>query len=183
MKRKLLPVASLVVALVLGMGIVPAGAYFTDSDAANGGIEVTVKPSTEIYEYVNDGVKEVTIKSNDDSKIDVFVRAGALTSLGLKEPIAGTNWTGPDGADWLGPDGYGWYYYSEPLAPGASTESLRVAVEYPKVKGEGDIEGAVLGDNANVIVLYESTPVLYKADGTPYADWKLKANEAPEGGN
>lgn len=37
----------------------------------------------------------------------------------------------------------------------------------------GNIPEEELKDNLtfNVIVIYESTPVMYNEDGTPYADW------------
>ena len=38
----------------------------------------------------------------------------------------------------------------------------------------------VLGRNDqgsfNVVVIYETTPVLYREDGTPYADWSAKVD-------
>ena len=181
MKRKTLLVASLAVALVLGMSIVPAGAYFTDTTTANGGAEVKVKPTTEIEENVdNDGVKHVQIKNADDSTLPVYVRAGVFATVdGGTIAIGGNGWSDSKG-DLT--DGHGWYYYETILDPKQSTNELTVAVDFPVVP-EGSVDSTTAGDTANVIVVYESTPVLYKDDGTPYADWSLKANQAPEGGN
>ena len=32
------------------------------------------------------------------------------------------------------------------------------------------------GTDFNVVVIYESTPVLYDSDGNPYADWTAKVD-------
>ena len=182
MKRKALLVASLVVALVLGMGIIPAGAYFTDSDTANGGVEVTVTPTTDIQEWIKEGVKHVVISNSEEATTAVYVRVGVFTSL--KVDISGTGWSGPVGPNWVGPAGNGWFVYDQILEPGDKTDNeLLVDITFPEVKSDEKPDGAVEGDNANVIVLYESTPVLYDTNGNPYADWSLTANKAPEGGN
>ena len=40
-----------------------------------------------------------------------------------------------------------------------------------------------MGDSFHVAVIYESTPVRYNADGTPYADWDEVLNSVTmEGG-
>ena len=187
MKLKTKLLASLAVALVLGMCIIPAWAYFTASDEANGGIQVTVTPSTDIHEWVRGSEKHVVITNDEDATAAVFVRVGVFTSLETKT-LEGENWAGPTGTDWTGPAGLGWFEYSDAdgliaLEPGQETTEFLVDVEFPTIKSATQPDGtAEVGDNANVIVLYESTPVQYDADGNPYADWSIKAN-ASEGGN
>ncbi|MBR0404836.1 MAG: hypothetical protein IJI68_06490 [Eggerthellaceae bacterium] len=180
MKRKILLAASLAVALVLGMSIVPAGAYFTDTTETNGGVDVTITPSTDIHEWVTQGVKHVVISNDADATSAVYVRAGVFTSVEVD--ISHDGWTGPSNeASWVGPTDLGWFYYDQILQPGESTDSELIVDTLLRKKAEQKPEEGV---NFNVIVMYEATPVLYDADGNPYADWTLTQNEKPaEGGN
>ena len=181
MKRKMLLTASLAVALVLGASIVPAGAYFTDTSEANGGVTVTMTPSTDIHEWVEQGVKHVVISNDKEATSAVYVRAGVFASVDVN--ISGNGWTGPSNdADWVGPKDYGWFYYDQILQPGDSTDNeLTVDTELRK-KAEQKPEK---DENFNVIVMYEATPVLYDENGNPYADWSLTQNiiKPAEGGN
>jgi hypothetical protein len=195
MKRKALLAASLVVALVLGMSIVPAGAYFTDSSEANGGVDVTITPSTDIREWYKEGVKHVVISNDPEATSAVYVRAGVFTTAKVAISSDNNSWTGPSNeSDWVGPTGYGWFYFNKILQPGdfagspdpsnPNGDELTVDITFPTVKSPDKPDGAIEGDNFNVIVMYEATPVLYDADGNPYADWSLKQNVKPaEGGN
>ena len=60
-------------------------------------------------------------------------------------------------------DGYD--YYSGIVAPGASTEEMQIKIDSTGLK-----------QDFNVIVVQECTPVLYDADGNPYADWNAVAD-------
>jgi len=50
---------------------------------------------------------------------------------------------------------------------GGKTSVLSVKIENVP---EADLEN---GTMFNVVVIYESTPVMYREDGTPYADWNV----------
>ena len=64
-----------------------------------------------------------------------------------------------------GSDGY--YYYTPIVNAGETTTILKVLI--------GNVpEDVKEGDEFNVIVIYETTPVQYREDGTPYADWSVK---------
>ena len=66
----------------------------------------------------------------------------------------------------------------------ADGKALNVHINWPPIKSETEPDGAVFRDNFNVIVVYESTPVLYNADGSAYADWSFTLdNGTSEGGN
>ncbi len=57
------------------------------------------------------------------------------------------------------------------MNPGEETPELLVKIkDHPKDEN---------GQEFNVVVIYESTPVRYDENGNPYFDWsqKLKANE------
>ena len=46
------------------------------------------------------------------------------------------------------------------------------------------VEDVKDGSEFNVVVIYETTPVLYDESGKPYADWNAKQEaRAVEGGN
>lgn len=160
MKRKTTLLAALAIASVLGMGIAPAGAYFTDSSTANGGIPIGITPSTDFYEWYENGVKHLTVTNSADASSPVFVRARAYTSL--PTTIAGSGWTAADD---------GWYYYGPAIAPGGTSEDLTVTIQFPTIRSTDEPNGAEIGDNYNIIVVYESTPAIYDAQGNPAPDW------------
>jgi hypothetical protein len=165
MKHKHLALAAVAAALIAAMSIAPAQAYFTDYHRANGMLRIKLEPTTDIDEEYGERTKHVHIHNSAESDVDVYVRARVYSSLPVD--IAGTNWSGPNDE--------GWYEYSEIVPIGKDAEELTVTITFP--------DGATEGDNYNVIVVYESTPVQYKSDGTPYADWSyILDREAAKGG-
>lgn len=134
--------------------------YFTTYATAKGTIELPLSERTEINEDFADWTKSVTISNtapaDDPASMTVFVRARAFA--GSTYPLVYTS----DGSWTLGTDGY--YYYSDPVAPGEVTSKLDVRIT-------GVPEDAADDASFNVVVIYETTPALYRADGTPYADW------------
>lgn len=163
MRRKWIAPAAIAIALAGAVGIAPAWAYFTDSSTATGAMSVNVKPTTDITETYATGVKHVVVANDEDAEGAVFVRAKVFAASSLTIEVSGTSWSSAD-AD-------GWYAYVEALEPGSATEELMVRVGFPAVKSDELPTGAVIGDNYNVVVIYESTPVLFHEDGTAYADW------------
>lgn len=134
--------------------------YFTTYATAKGTIELPLSEQTTIDETVSNMTKSVTITNtapvDDPTSMTVFVRVKAFS--GSTYPLiyeGDASWT-------LGADGY--YYYSEPLAPGEVTSKIDVRIT-------GIPEDAPEDMKFNVVVVYETTPALYRADGTPYADW------------
>ena len=184
MKRGSLLLGILACALVLGMSATPAMAYFTDTNTANGGLNVRVTPSTDIYERYENKTKSITITNAADATTDVFVRVRSDAPAVLEQKITSNGWFEDDG--W-------WYYGSShqaltPLAPGKTTNvngtadenypvTLSVGFTFPKEKRIGDkvvpVEG---GDNLNVVVLYEAVPATYNSSGETAADWDYKWN-------
>lgn len=151
--------AGLGVALVLGLGIGSAGAYFTDWTEANGGLPISVTPTTEVEEDYGAREKHLTVRNNGTAP--VFVRARVYAACDVE--ISGDDWTADENGEW-------WNYGQQvPAAkdgePGATSE-LTVRVTFP--------EDAAESEEYNVVVVYESTPVQYHADGTPFADWSFK---------
>lgn len=154
-------------AFVAMFSIVPAWAYFTDTHEANGTIRIRVEPTTTIEEKYVAGQKTVVIRNLDTSDTPVFVRARVYASDVFTTNISAVNgWR--DGDD-------GWYYYNKPLDVGDDTAPF--VIDIPELLVENPdaiIDDLKVEANYNVIVIYESTPVQHKADGTEFANWDLK---------
>ena len=171
--------------LLLGLALVmlitasvrPAMSYFTTYVTAKGGYAVHISENSQIDELVDDLTKKITL-TNTDARTTEYVRARAITSS--RFPVTytlGTNWVKGTGDDKF-------YYYTEPLAPGAKTEStLDVKIELPKNTKASEVA------NFNVVFVYESVPVIYGADGKPLpyndpATWSQTiTTDKQEGGN
>ena len=65
----------------------------------------------------------------------------------------------------------GYYYYSEPVAPGESSSVLDIKIDSKDTK-----------DSFNVVVVQESTKVLYNEKNEPYADWTQIADTSETAG-
>ena len=142
-------------ALVLMVGITPALAYFTTRVSANGGYTIDLTSTTSIDEEFSDWEKRITVTNTKGEP--VFVRARAYAGSAITLVYSGEGWK-------AGEDG--WYYYDSALSEGQSTETpLCVQIQ--------NIPEAADKASFNVAVVYESTPVQYKADGTAYADWTM----------
>lgn len=156
-KRAGYSIAFLAFVMVLTAGVGRAWAYFTTYASAQGGITIELGNETEIEETFSSWTKHLTITSDAGSE-PVYVRARAYGSGRYPLEYSGTGWQAGD-------DGY--YYYNEILPGGGSTSELLVGI---KDVPDQEIEN---GTMFNVIVIYESTPVMYNEDGTPYADWDV----------
>lgn len=176
MKQKTIRVlAAIAVALAAIACASPAWAYFTDNDQGTGGFTIPIVPDTEIDEPpVVEGQKVIRIRNTGtelegDSEVPVMVRAKVYFGDNAKATVTlGEGWSGP-----TNPTGDGDIYeYSEVVPVDGTTTDLIVKVELPSAASETSPEGAELGDNFRVIVLYEATPYInYDADGTPHAVW------------
>jgi len=101
--------------------------------------------------------KHVSVENTGDYDCFVRVRAFAPSDITLSYQPEDSGWT--DGGD-------GFWYYDQILPAGETTATkLNVSYTFPAT----DSEDAPA--EFNVIVVEECTPVLYKADGTAYADW------------
>lgn len=158
MKRKTLLLAALALVLVLGASIGQSLAYFSTYAEAKGGYVIELGDRTELKEEFSNWTKRVTVVSAEDSE-PVFIRVKAFCSsrYSLSYLDESSRWS-------LGDDGY--YYYSEIVPGGGSTAELQIRI--------GNVPASVKdGDSFNVIVIYESTPVRYREDGSAYADWNV----------
>lgn len=162
LKNKTFWLGAAAVVLAGSLSVQSAMAYFTTYVKAKGGCEITLGSETEIHENVKDMTKE--IKITNTGKTDCYVRVKVFCGSQLDIAYSGAVddkgnalWTKKD-------DGY--WYYKEILKAGGTSEVLEVKISLPE-----DYK-----DSFNVIVVQECTPVQYKADGTPYADWNAKVD-------
>jgi hypothetical protein len=169
-KKKYVALLIVIAALVFSASIGGALAYFSTYTTAMGGYPVALDNNPTPEEWYKDGLKHLTIKNTGDGPI--FVRAKAVVTDGVTpEYQESANWTvnNLSGAD----DGAGYYYYGKALeGKNAETEAEKITSELlikitfptqPKIEGKTKYE---IGDEMNVLVLFESVPAMYKADGT-----------------
>lgn len=150
--------AALAFVLVLGAGAGKAAAYFTSYATTDGTYPVTIKETTKITETFSNWTKHLRITA-DETSGPVYVRARAFHS-----DAYGVEYSDPAEKWEYRSDGF--YYYKDILYAGEQTEELTV-----KITGvPEDIEDPLA---FGVAVIYEATPVRYRADGTPYADWSV----------
>ncbi len=168
MKKNTMILAALAVILTLTAGVSSAWAYFTTYAEAKGGYTLHLGDKTTVSENFSDWTKHVSIASETDSE-PVYIRVKAFcgSEYSLIYSDAAGKWT-------PGEDGY--YYYSDIVNGGGATDVLDVKIENVP-------EGMEDSDSFHVVVIYETTPVRYREDGTPYADWSARLDSGRvEGG-
>lgn len=123
---------------------------------------------TTIDEEIEGGTKVITIRNTGDYDCYVRVRIFADSVIdydALMRNTAGDGWD-------LRDDGY-WYY--EPIlgpkdADGNPTRTESLYIDYADLLPDDFQEG----QEVNIIVVYESTPVIYDSEGNTDADWTNK---------
>ena len=165
--KKNICLAGLALLLVAGLLVETAMAYFTTYKVAEGGVKLNFGyAEMMLSETVNLEAqqKEITVKNAGDAACYVRIKAFAgeenKDDLYYVEPGDAGKW-GPGTSE----DGF--YYYSEIVPANGSTTPIHVGFFLPE--GEEAME-------FNVIIIEESTPVLYDAQGEPYADWDAQAD-------
>lgn len=157
---------SLAALLILTAGIKEAWGYFTTYAEAKGGGRISLGYETEIKEEVSTWTKTVTI-SNKSGSQPVYVRVKAFCGNEFTLDYSGTNWS-------KGAEDY--WYYNGIVYGGAAAEALSVGINNIPADAKE-------GDEFNVVVIYESTPVRYDTAGNPYADWSATLDSGrTEGG-
>lgn len=144
------------IALVGGIRLNGAIAYFTTSVSADGGRVLELGNTTEIEEGFENWTKDIKITNTGD--VECFVRVKVLAGSQFALQISGEGWE--DRGD-------GYWYYKAPVEAGQQTGSLFAKIQIPEEFAE----------DFNVAVVQESTPALYNENGEAYADWELAVNE------
>lgn len=155
MKYKNVLLAAAACMLILSAGAGSTWAYFTTYTEAQGGYAIRLGSQSTVTETLDSWTKHVTV-TNDASSGPVFIRAKAFagSQYELAYSSGGGKWT-------LGADDF--YYYRDIVEAGGSTEVLDIKIDNVPAEVKN-------GDSFDVVVVYESTPVVYK-DGEPAADW------------
>ena len=152
--KKSLCLAAAALTLTAGISAGTAMAYFTTYTEASGGVTLNMGFSETIpKEDFSNWTKHVSVENTGD--YDCYVRVKALAGSKYQD---GLQYSDSDGKWTPGEDGY--YYYSDPIAPGESTSVLDIWIDSKK-----------LDASFNVVVVQESTKVLYNENNEPYADW------------
>lgn len=152
--KKSLCLAAAALTLTAGISAGTAMAYFTTYTEASGGVTLNMGFSETIpKEDFSNWTKHVSVENTGD--YDCYVRVKALAGSKYQD---GLQYSDSDGKWTPGEDGY--YYYSDLIAPGESTSVLNIRID----SKESDA-------SFNVVVVQESTKVLYNENNEPYADW------------
>lgn len=152
--KKSLCLAAAALTLTAGISAGTAMAYFTTYTEASGGVTLNMGFSETIpKEDFSNWTKHVSVENTGD--YDCYVRVKALAGSKYQD---GLQYSDSDGKWTPGEDGY--YYYSDPIAPGESTSVLDIRIDIEKSDA-----------SFNVVVVQESTKVLYNENNEPYADW------------
>ena len=162
LKSKIFWLAMVAVVFVGSVSVPSAMAYFTTYVEAQGGYEITLGDETEIEEDVKDMTKSISIKNTGET--DCYVRVKVFCGSQLNITYSGA--VDGSGNQYWTLDNDGYWYYKDILKTGESSEVLNAKINLPE-----DYE-----DTFNVIVVQECTPVLYKEDGSTYADWNAKVD-------
>ena len=188
MKKRNLVLIALVFALIICATIQPAMAYFTTYVRAKGGHTVTLGDTTTITEEFSGWTKRVAITNKEGSE-PVFIRAKVFYEGPYTLAVKGDGWTEKQTDEY--------YYYGQSagqltvLNEKETTTKLNVEIQgVPSEKlSDGSPNPAFQqlkdGESFSVVVVYESTPVRYNANGTTFADWKAQIVEvgSTTGGN
>ena len=165
LSKKSLCLAAAALTLTAGISAGTAMAYFTTYTEASGGVTLNMGFSETIpKEDFSNWTKHVSVENTGD--YDCYVRVKALAGSKYQD---GLQYSDSDGKWTPGEDGY--YYYSDPIAPGESTSVLDIRID----SKESD-------DSFNVVVVQESTKVLYNEKNEPYADWTQIADTSETAG-
>ena len=161
MKKRHLVLAILAVVLVLTSSIGAAVAYFTTFVTAKGGYAVHIANQSKIDEKYDSGKKTLSIQNTGESgKYPIFVRARAFAGedyVLTPEVETGGKWNLSPSA----PLDTNYWYYTEAVYGQESTTTMSIIIAYTDKNKEWKD-----GDERNIIVVYESTPAVFKADGT-----------------
>lgn len=156
--RSILP-AIIAIGLIGISSVSDANAYFTTYVTAKGGYAVNWKHEEHMEESFTDWNKYVTITSKPES-IPVFVRVKAFSGSTYSLDYSGNEWTKNES------DGY--YYYNQALNGGETTTALKIFIDNIPANPQKK-------ENFNVVVIYETIPVQFDADGNivspVLADW------------
>lgn len=167
MKKKNIFLFALAIVLILATSVSGALAYFTTYSEAKGGYVIEIGNGTEIIE-VNDfynWTSHVAIFNTENSQ-PVYVRARAFVGDMYTLSCSGSGWT-------IGEEGF--YHYDSIVNGGETTSELCIEiVDVPDGNDLAANKNRRDDIHFNMVVIYETTPVMYNENGEPYVDWSLR---------
>lgn len=157
--KKTIGLAAAACILVAGATAGSAMAYFTTYAEAEGSQTLSLGMTTTIPdEEVSNWTKHIRVQNTGDYSCYVRVKVFAGSQLEGRLSFSDESGKWTPGAD-------EYYYYSDIVAPGASSDEMKIK-----------IDSTGLDQDFNIIVVQECTPVLYDENGNPYADWNAVAD-------
>ncbi len=162
-KQKIFWLAVVLLAVVGTAQMQGVVAYFTTYVTAKGGYPITLGTKVTIHEEVEDMAKHIVLSNTGESDCYVRVKVFCGSQVSISFSSAVDENSEPY---WNVDERNEYWYYKEIVPVGADTKELIVKMEVPKE----------WKDSFNVVVIQECTPVLYREDGTPYADWSKKVD-------
>ena len=166
------------VMLILSAAMGSAWAYFTTYATSKGSHIIHMGHHETITEDFSDWEKQVRLELRKDSQPS-YVRAKGFCA-DYKLSYSGSNWM--DGGD-------GWWYYNRIMAPIIDEKTGEPGPDVADILhvGINKVPGTDKdGDSFNVIIVYESAPVQYNADGTALGpkeiDWNSEVVTKRTGG-
>lgn len=158
-ERKTAAATVIALVLILGVSVTAAQAYFTTFTEARGSHTLELELRTEVHEDVEGLEKRIEVENKGD--LDCYVRVGIHAGSGFTLKCAGES-------PWReGTDGY--WYYDTVLKAGERTSQLTADIKVPEEDAGMDPA------EFNVVVVQESTPAIYEADGNVHAEWNSSA--------
>lgn len=159
-KSKTFWLTAAALALAGSISVHEAMAYFTTYVTAQGGYTVTLGHSSTIEETFENMTKHIVISNTGDT--ECYVRVKVFAGSMVDVSYFGTQ-DGNGTAYWSKNESDGYWYYKDIVPVGGKTKELQAKISVP----------AEFEEDFDVIVIQECTPVQYKTDGTPYADWEM----------
>lgn len=152
MKKKLLILSLLSLSLITLCSIQTAYAYFTTYASARGQANIHLGYDTIIEEELDNMTKHISVRSEEGS-IPVYVRVRYFAPEGYSVIPSSV------GNQWIYDAASGYWYYPSILLAGETTPNLDLLINVPNDQLQ----------DFNVIVVSESVPVTYDAQGNPEA--------------
>jgi len=177
MKKKVMALGCAAAVLIASVSIGGAWSYFTTYAETSGERTISLGDVTEIHEDISDWTKKVRVTSEPKSQ-PVYVRVQAFAGSAYQDLLQYS------GADWVKPAGDDYYYYTQPVI---ATEEEEGETSQLEISLKNIPDSLPPGDNDfNVVIVYETTPVIFGADGNPIGydrvDWSQKVNTEAKGG-
>lgn len=159
-RKTIIAIVAMIMTLTASMGMTLA--YFSDTDQAEGGAVLLLSGKTEIIETPEAGKKTISIKNISEDPVDMITRVKVVAPVEEVEFDVGSGWK--KGSE-------GWWYYTTAIPKEGSTTPLVASWTIPA--------NSVI-ENYDVIVLHESSPAVYNADGS--INWSAAGWPGPSEG-